>query len=215
MRGFPPTARRPMKAFTTLKDIASHQEVVKESVFIAYAARADSQDQAFEFLRAVMARHADASHLCWAYRIGGQYRFSDGGEPGGTAGQPILRAIEGQDLDHVVVGVIRYFGGTKLGAGGLMRAYGGTAAEALRTAERQVESPRVAVRVSTGFEHISALYRALDACAAEDRSEDYTDQGVNMAATLPANELERFQVLLRDGTKGQFDLAVAKGKWPP
>jgi len=201
-----------MKAFTTLKDIATHQETVKESVFIAYASRAESQTDAFEFLRAVMARHQDASHLCWAYRIGGQYRFSDGGEPGGTAGQPILRAIEGQDLDHVVVGVIRYFGGTKLGAGGLMRAYGGTAAEALRTAERQVESPRVAVRVETGFEHISALYRALDACAAENRAEDYNDKGVKITASLPANEVERFRVLLRDGTRGQFELTVANSK---
>jgi uncharacterized YigZ family protein len=200
-----------MKTFSTLKDTATHQETVKESVFIAYASRADSQAQAFEFLRAVLARHQDASHLCWAYRIGGQYRFSDGGEPGGTAGQPILRAIEGQDLDHVVVGVIRYFGGTKLGAGGLMRAYGGTAAEALRTAERQTESPRVAVRAEAGFEHINALYRALDACAAENRHEDYTEQGVKISATLPANELERFRALLRDGTRGQFELAVAAG----
>ncbi len=201
-----------MKEFTTLKDIATHQEVVKESVFIAYASRAESQNQAFEFLRAVMARHQDASHLCWAYRIGDQYRFSDGGEPGGTAGQPILRAIEGQDLDHVVVGVIRYFGGTKLGAGGLMRAYGGTAAEALRTAERQVESPRVKVIVETGFEHISALYRSLDACSAEDRAEDYHDKGVRLSATLPANELERFKVLLRDGTRGQFELTAPSAK---
>jgi uncharacterized YigZ family protein len=201
-----------MKAFTTLTDIATHQEIVKESVFIAYASRAESQNQAFEFLRAVMARHQDASHLCWAYRIGDQYRFSDGGEPGGTAGQPILRAIEGQELDHVVVGVIRYFGGTKLGAGGLMRAYGGTAAEALRTAEKQVESPRVAVAVETGFEHISALYRALDVCSAENRVEDYDDKGVKMKASLPANELERFKVMLRDGTRGQFEIVIPSAK---
>ena len=200
-----------MKAFTTLKAPSSHQDTVKESVFIAYAARADSPNAAFECLRAAMARHPDASHLCWAYRIGGQYRFSDGGEPGGTAGQPILRAIEGQDLDHVVVGVVRYFGGTKLGAGGLMRAYGGAAAEALRTAERQTESPRVAIRAQAGFEHISALYRALDACAAADREEDYHDQGVLIAATLPADQIERFRVLLRDGTRGQFELELAQG----
>jgi len=199
-----------MKKFTTLKDIATHQEIIKESVFIAYASRAESQTEAFEFLRAVMARHPDASHLCWAYRIGDQYRFADAGEPGGTAGQPILRAIEGQGLDHVVVGVIRYWGGTKLGAGGLMRAYGGTAAEALRTAERQVESPRVKVSVETGFENISALYRALDACSAEDRAEHYHDKGISMKASLPANELERFTLMLRDGTRGQFEL-IAPG----
>ncbi len=193
-----------MKSFTTLKSISTHQEEVKKSVFVAYAARAETQEKAFEFLRDVLSRHPDASHLCWAYRINGQYRFSDGGEPGGTAGQPILRAIEGQDLDHVVVGVVRYWGGIKLGAGGLMRAYGGTAAEALRTAEKQVESPQVPILVETGFEHISTLYHALDTCTAEDRSEDYNEKGVRMTAKLPANELDRFLNLLRDGTKGQF-----------
>ncbi len=199
-----------MKEFTTLKDIAMHQEVVKDSAFIAYASRAESQEQAFEFLRALMARHPDASHLCWAYRIGELYRFSDAGEPGGTAGQPILRAIEGQNLDHVVVGVIRYFGGTKLGAGGLMRAYGGVAAEALRTAEKQVESPHVAVAVEIAFEHISALYRALETCSAENRSEDYDENGLKITATLPVNELERFKILLRDGTRGHFHLSAPK-----
>jgi uncharacterized YigZ family protein len=198
-----------MKPYTTLKEPATHQEIIKESVFIAYAARADTQDHAFEFLRTVLARHPDASHLCWAYRIGEQYRFADAGEPGGTAGQPILRAIEGQDLDHVVVGVIRYFGGTKLGAGGLMRAYGGTAAEALRTAARLVESPRVRIRAETGFEHINALYHALDTCAAEDRREDYTEKGVAVTALLPADAVERFRVLLRDGTRGQFVVTEA------
>lgn len=195
-----------MKSYTTLKGPATHQEEFKNSIFIAYATRAESQEHAFSFLREVLTRHPDAAHLCWAYRIGNQYRFSDGGEPGGTAGQPILRAIEGQDLDHVIVGVVRYWGGTKLGAGGLMRAYGGTAAEALRTAERQVESPQVAVTVETGFEHMSALYRSLDACLAEDRVEDFHEQGVRMTAKLPANELERFLNQLRDGTKGQFQL---------
>ena len=200
-----------MKPFTTLKGISTHQEEIKKSVFIAYAGKAESQEEAFAFLRDVLSRHPGVSHLCWAYRIGNQYRFSDGGEPGGTAGQPILRAIEGQDLDHVVVGVVRYWGGIKLGAGGLMRAYGGTAAEALRTAERQVESPQVTVTIETGFEHISALYRALDACSAKDRSEDYHEHGVRMTAQMPSNELDRFLTQLRDGTKGQFQL-IAPGK---
>ncbi len=198
------------ETFTTLKGVSTHQEEIKNSIFIAYATRAETQEKAFEFLRDVLSRHPDASHLCWAYRISDQYRFSDGGEPGGTAGQPILRAIEGQDLDHVVVGVVRYWGGIKLGAGGLMRAYGGTAAEALRTAEKQVESPQVTIIVETGFKHISTLYRALDTCSAEDRSEDYHEQGVRMTAKLPANELDRFLNLLRDGTKGQFRLIAPK-----
>lgn len=201
-----------MKAFTTLNGTSTHQEEIKKSVFIAYAARADSQDHAFAFLREVLSGHPDIAHLCWAYRIGNQYRFSDGGEPGGTAGQPILRAIEGQDLDHVVVGVVRYWGGIKLGAGGLMRAYGGTAAEALRTAARLVETPQITVMVEVGFEHINALYRALDACSAESRQEDYHEHGVCMTAKMTADKQDRFMNLLRDGTKGQFNWIEPKAK---
>ncbi len=84
-----------------------------------------------------------ATHNCWAYRIGQDYRFNDDGEPGGTAGRPILQAIEGQGVDRVVVVVTRWYGGIKLGAGGLARAYGGTAAECLRLAER---TPLVVMR---------------------------------------------------------------------
>lgn len=192
------------RAFVTLKSNTEHQEDVKGSLFLAYGARADNPDQALSFLKTVLARHPDATHLCWAYRIDEQYRFSDGGEPGGTAGQPILRAIEGQGLDHVVVGVIRYFGGTKLGAGGLVRAYGGTAAEALRTAERQEELPRTEISVEVPFEHMGALYRLLDSTAADGRAEEYTEQGLKVRTTVLESEVERFRAELRDATRGQF-----------
>src|SRR5690625_7862489 len=85
----------------------------------------------------------DARHNCWAYKIGDNYRFSDDGEPGGTAGRPILQAIEGQECDFVAVLVIRWFGGIKLGTGGLVRASGGAAAECLRTAHKQKYIPTV------------------------------------------------------------------------
>src|SRR6185437_8147880 len=92
------------------------------------------REQALACLREV----ADpaATHNCWAWRIGDGYRFNDDGEPGGTAGRPILQAIDGQQMDGVAVVVTRWYGGTKLGAGGLVRAYGGTAAECLRQAGR-------------------------------------------------------------------------------
>ena len=85
-----------------------------------------------EVRKPLRARYPDATHHCWAYRIGPAYRFGDDGEPGGTAGAPILRAIEGQGVDRVMVVVVRFYGGVKLGTGGLARAYGGTAAECLR-----------------------------------------------------------------------------------
>src|SRR5690606_2732749 len=95
----------------------------------------------------IEAHHAaDASHHCWAYRIGNEYRYSDDGEPGGTAGRPILQAIDGQGYDRVVVLVVRWFGGIKLGTGGLIRAYGGCAANCLRAGTRIEWVPRARVR---------------------------------------------------------------------
>lgn len=190
-------------SFVTLEGIAEHRDTVKGSVFIAHGERADSPEQVNRVLRSVLSRHADASHLCWAYKIHRQYRFSDGGEPGGTAGQPILRAIEGQGLDHVVVGVIRYFGGALLGAGGLMRAYGGVAAEALRVEPRVEILPRVVVRIDVPFEHLGALYRLLDTFSIEDREEDYTEEGLRIRLSLLASDHDRFSGALRDATRGQ------------
>ena len=102
---------------------------VKHSRFLARAAPADSTHAAQAFVGSVS--DPDATHNCWAWRIGGDYRSSDDGEPAGTAGRPILAAIDGQGFDRVVVVVTRWFGGIKLGAGGLVRAYGGSAAECL------------------------------------------------------------------------------------
>lgn len=191
------------KPFITLAADAEHREDVKGSVFLAHAGRIDSLQQVNLFLGKVCALHPEASHLCWAYRLGGQYRFSDGGEPGGTAGQPILRAIEGQGLDHIAVGVIRYFGGTLLGAGGLMRAYGGVAAEALRTARRLEVLPDIRLTIEIPFEHTGALYRLLDAFGADDRSETYTANGIHMGVKLIARDVDRFERLLQEATRGQ------------
>ena len=199
-----------MKAFLTLAAPSEHREEIKDSAFLAYAGRADSPDEAFAFLRTILSRHADASHLCWAYRIADHYRFSDGGEPTGTAGQPILRAIEGQQLDHVVVGVIRYFGGTKLGAGGLVRAYGGAAAEVLRSAAKREETPRVTVRLTLGFDQVGSAYRILDMLKASRLGEDYDERGLTLTASLPAGDLDRLKTALRDATRGQFGLHVAR-----
>ena len=92
---------------------------VKKSRFVATVAPVASPEQALAFVAAH--RQADARHNCWAYRIGQEFRFYDDGEPGGTAGRPILAALEGSGLDRAVVLVVRYFGGVKLGAGGLTR----------------------------------------------------------------------------------------------
>jgi len=198
------------RTFWTLEGVAEHRDEVKGSIFFAHGERTDNLEQVNRVLRSMLTRHADASHLCWAYKIHQDYRFSDGGEPGGTAGQPILRAIEGQGLDHVVVGVIRYFGGTLLGAGGLMRAYGGAAAEALRVAQRIEVLPRIVAVIEVPFEQLGALYRLMETFSTDDRVEEYTDQGLRIRVRLLASELERFTGALRDATRGQYRISCPR-----
>lgn len=203
-----------MTGFVTLAEPAEHREVVKGSVFIAYAAHTGTIEDAFSFLRDIAARHADASHLCWAYRIGANYRFSDAGEPGGTAGQPIYRAIEGQSLDRVTIGVVRYFGGTKLGAGGLVRAYGGVAAEALRTAVKRQETPRVEVEIRVPFAQVGAAYHVLDQLGATDRRERYDEQGLHLIVRIAQHDLAHLEAQLRDATRDAFRLSTPQAVHP-
>ncbi|MBI5548755.1 MAG: YigZ family protein [Deltaproteobacteria bacterium] len=174
---------------------------IKKSRFIARAARADDRAAAMAFVES--ASEARANHNCWAYKVGADYRFNDDGEPGGTAGQPILRAIEGQGLDHVAVVVARYFGGIKLGAGGLVRAYGGTAAECLRVAVRLEVRPRVALRVEAPFALTGAIYPLLESFGAQRLKEEFSDTGLVLELSLEASSADAFRSSLRDATRGK------------
>lgn len=190
----------------TLAAPHAHEVEIKQSRFLARAARADGRDAALAYLEGV--REARASHNCWAYRVGLDYRFSDDGEPGGTAGQPILRAIEGQGLDHVVVVVARWFGGIKLGAGGLVRAYGGTAAECLRLAPRVELHPRVTLRVEVPFEVLGAIYPLFEQHGVERGAEEYSAEGVVLELRVRADHAEALERALRDATRGRARVSL-------
>ncbi|TDE86467.1 YigZ family protein [Deinococcus sp. S9] len=194
--------------FTTLAAPHRQDAVIENSEFLAFAERADTPEAALAQLAALRGRYPDATHHPWAYRIGPLYRFSDDGEPGGTAGAPILRAIEGQGVDHVMVVVVRYYGGVKLGTGGLVRAYGGTAAECLRTAPRLEVRPRLPLSVSVPFEHLSALYHLLGTFDTERGEEMYTASGVTLAVQVYPEDADAFAQALRDATRGA---GVAEG----
>ncbi|KAG5026899.1 hypothetical protein AAZX31_08G271000 [Glycine max] len=119
-------------AFTTIQERVTFEKEIKKSKFIAIAGPIPDEKSAMSFLSQV--RDPRATHNCWAYKVGDQYRSNDDGEPSGTAGKPIQTAIDSSGIDRVMVVVIRYFGGIKLGTGGLARAYGGVASECLRNA---------------------------------------------------------------------------------
>ena len=185
----------------TLAAPVRHAVEVKHSRFLAQAAPVESPAAALDFLARVA--DPDATHNCWAYRIGQDYRSSDDGEPAGTAGRPILAAIDGQGFDRVMVVVTRWYGGIKLGAGGLVRAYGGTASECLRTAPRR---PLVAMRevtVHAPFDDLGIVHAALGAHAAEKQGETFDAEGVRLCLYLPADRVDGLKRQLRDATRNR------------
>ena len=185
----------------TLATPATHRTEIRKSVFVANAAPVDRVDAALAWIARVGTR--DATHNCWAYRIGAQYRFNDDGEPSGTAGKPILAAIDGQGLDRVAVVVTRWYGGIKLGAGGLARAYGGTAAECLRVAERVPIVELESVRVRCDFASSAALHAKLADLGASKTGESFGADGVELALDLPRDRVDILVGLVRDLTRGR------------
>lgn len=114
------------ETYNTIIKAGQGETVIKKSRFIGYAAPAASEEEAYAFVEKIRKQHYDARHNCFAFAIGSEntlFRFSDDGEPQGTAGKPILEVINGQAVVDICIVVTRYFGGTLLGTGGLVRAY--------------------------------------------------------------------------------------------
>lgn len=123
-------------SYQTLKHAVSTRLDIKKSEFIAYAYPVTSREQAMFHVEQLRVKYADARHHCWAYIIGDPDNttsagFDDDGEPNGTAGRPILNVLQHKSIGNVIIIVVRYFGGIKLGAGGLTRAYAGSAQAAV------------------------------------------------------------------------------------
>jgi uncharacterized YigZ family protein len=188
---------------STLAQPCRHLEEIKKSRFLALAAPVESTEQALAFLREVS--DPAATHNCWAWRIGHDYRFNDDGEPGGTAGRPILQAIEGQGIDRVMVVVTRWYGGIKLGAGGLMRAYGGTAAECLRHAERMPIVTMARLAMHCDFAELALLKARLKELQAEIEHESFGADGVELQLRIPENHAREAQLRISDISRGRSE----------
>lgn len=163
----------------TLADFVQAEIIEKKSRFIGYAAPVESEEAAQAFLQEIRTKHRDATHNCYAYQVGehNQYqRSSDDGEPSGTAGRPILEVIKGSGLANVIVVVTRYFGGTLLGTGGLVRAYSATAAAALAAGEvvRLIAAAEFSLTVE--YQHWQRLEGWLSANAYPVQDVRFTDK---------------------------------------
>ena len=147
--------------YRTVSAASEYRQKLKRSDFLGIAIHIESDDQFFDELAGIEKRHFDATHHCWAFRLfaNDRARSSDAGEPSGTAGKPILNAIRTSDLFDVAVVVVRWFGGVKLGTGGLSRAYRDTAAEALRRAQTTERFVYERIRVNTPYDRLGDVYR--------------------------------------------------------
>lgn len=190
----------------TLAGPVAHAIEVKHSRFLAHAAPVVSAEAAMAWLRAT--GDAAATHNCWAWRFGGEYRSSDDGEPAGTAGRPILAAIDGQALDRVAVVVTRWYGGIKLGAGGLVRAYGGAAAECLRAAPRVAIVETIEATLAFPFGDTGAVHAALAAHGAEQLDERFSTEGAQLRIRLPGTAVDALKTQLRDATRDRATLTL-------
>ncbi|WVZ92467.1 hypothetical protein U9M48_038530 [Paspalum notatum var. saurae] len=169
--------------YTTLVGRVSCEREIKRSKFIAIAAPVPNERAAMAFLDQVASpsshgvyfpvKDPRATHNCWAYKLGEQFRYNDDGEPSSTAGKPIYSAIISSGIDMVMVVVIRYFGGIKLGTGGLVRAYGGVASECLKDAPTCLVKPKARVGMEVPFDLLGTVYHQLQHFEAEDIKQDY------------------------------------------
>lgn len=184
----------------TLSAPVSAEFTIRQSRFIVHASPVADQAATLDFHDRVA--DPSASHNCWAWKLDHAYRFNDDGEPASTAGKPILSAIEGKQLSHVMVVVTRHFGGTKLGVGGLIRAYGGSAARCLDLGDTVEVHPVSRCVVEAGFEWTGPLHAAIEQCGASKESERFTDRGIRLEIEIRDDRLRQLQVLLRNATRG-------------
>ncbi|MFC0401486.1 IMPACT family protein [Paraburkholderia rhizosphaerae] len=186
----------------TLPTALTAELEIRKSRFIAYAIPVADRDAAMNELRRLRDAHPTATHVCWALLAGGQSGMSDDGEPSGTAGRPILEVLRHHDLDGVLAAVVRYYGGVKLGAGGLVRAYTDAIASALQDAPRVERIALATLAVTIGYADEARVRRWIEQQSYVLESSAYGME-VGFAIRMPVTALNEARDELRDLTQGR------------
>jgi uncharacterized YigZ family protein len=193
----------------SLAQAAHHELVIKKSRFIACVEPVAGREAALTRVTQLKAEHPDAAHVCWALLAGGQSAANDDGEPGGTAGRPMLEVLRHHDLQGVMASVVRYFGGVKLGAGGLVRAYTDAVAQALLTAEKIALIQQVRLVCSVPYALEGWVRRELDLAKAKLLVVSHGSE-VSMLFALPETGAAALAERLSEGGRGQLQWLDAK-----
>lgn len=211
-----------MQSYRTLHEFGRDEFTVEKSVFIGHVKPVETEEEAREFIDEIKSKYKDATHNVWAYTIGETMniqRYSDDGEPQGTAGIPTLEVIKKEDLRNVVVVVTRYFGGVKLGAGGLVRAYIKGAKIGLEAGKIVEKKPFIEVDISVDYTLLGKIQNELANREYTVKDIEYTDS-VNIIVYCEKERLETLSSLITEITsataeireKEEFYLSVMDGK---
>ncbi len=205
------------KSVRTVFSRHESEKVIEKSRFLTYSAHAESEEEARAFLAEIRKQHSLATHVCYAFiadKTGNLQRFSDDGEPQGTAGVPMLEVLKAKKLAETVVAVVRYFGGIKLGAGGLVRAYSSATAENLDGADIRVLEVCKELEITVDYTGVDSAqkYFANHACAL--LSTEYGEKVAFLAAVKKADVTE-FQTSLVDFMQGRVEIKEGKEYYAP
>jgi len=187
-----------------------YEQEIKKSRFIAYAANAATAEAAHDFIKQIRKKYPDARHVCWAFVAGKpgnttQVSFSDDGEPNGTAGMPMLNVLQHGETGDIVVVVVRYFGGIKLGTGGLARAYSSSVSAVLKIMPLHLKIAMIPVSFSAPFSLEDPVRRSLMAAGVENPNVQYNDQ-LNIECDVPQNNFSDLNNNLNDISRGQIKI---------
>ncbi|WP_150466641.1 YigZ family protein [Francisella sp. SYW-9] len=199
-----------MNSYKTISEnIQLEIEPIKKSRFITYVFRIENEKEALESITTIKEKYNDANHHCWAYALieNNKFRFSDDGEPSGSAGKPIFAHIQGSGLVNVLVIVVRYFGGTKLGVGGLIRAYGQAAKEALDIVDIIDVEPSCYVQIKHRYSETANVDVAIRHHNVEVLSQQYSDIVILMVQ-ISRIDKESFLEELNSVTKGKIKVEI-------
>jgi len=192
--------------FQTVKDYAESQFKEKGSKFIGRIYSVQSRDEAEAQLDALRKEYYDATHHCSAFRVGigdqAIFHYDDDGEPSGTAGKPIYQAITGAELTNVLIVVTRYYGGTKLGTGGLIRAYGGSAKMTIEAATIVKRVLKESVKIQTTYDDISIIMRLVDQLNGDIAEQEY-GKDIKLTIRVRRSNIKKFRDQLIEQTAGR------------
>lgn len=190
------------------------ETIVNRSRFICYLAHCNSNEAAKTFLKKVQAIHPQARHHCYAF-VSAQpensqyYGFSDDGEPSGTAGRPMLQVLQGSNVGEICAVVVRYFGGIKLGTGGLQRAYGGSVRQALLLLHTKTKIPMVHKTLACQYTQVNDILHFVNEIGAQVIDQDY-QENVFLTIAIPEESLQQLENHLQTLSSGQLTLKPVK-----